>query len=100
MESAETLEQLCEQALAISRKIAAKAQQARELKGIRPLSAVEVQGWLLTRREREGLSLREVAKITGVSASTLSRIENGVSFDWETGQALIRWLCEESDVTQ
>src|SRR6202165_4107752 len=37
----------------------------------------ELGGAVRRRREQQGLSLRDVADQTGVSASTLSRIENG-----------------------
>lgn len=44
-------------------------------------------------RERRGDSLREVAKHTGVSPSTLSRLENGVGhLDSENLLAVTRWL--------
>src|ERR1700730_17356225 len=37
----------------------------------------ELGGAVRRRRDQQGLSLRDVADVTGVSASTLSRIENG-----------------------
>jgi len=45
------------------------------------------------RREEQGLSLRDVADQTGVSASTLSRIENGTGKpDAENIARLTAWL--------
>src|SRR6185503_20600649 len=45
------------------------------------------------RREEQGLSLRDVADQTGVSASTLSRIENGTGKpDAENIARLTSWL--------
>src|SRR5437773_6624687 len=45
------------------------------------------------RREEQGLSLRDVADLTGVSASTLSRIENGTGKpDADNIARLTSWL--------
>ena len=45
------------------------------------------------RREQQGLSLRDVADTTGVSASTLSRIENGTGKpDADNIARLAAWL--------
>src|SRR5712664_2534129 len=45
------------------------------------------------RREQQGLSLRDVADVTGVSASTLSRIENGTGKpDADNISRLATWL--------
>src|SRR6267143_2694754 len=45
------------------------------------------------RREQQGLSLRDVADVTGVSASTLSRIENGTGKpDADNISRLTSWL--------
>ena len=45
------------------------------------------------RREQQGLSLRDVADVTGVSASTLSRIENGTGKpDADNIARLAAWL--------
>jgi transcriptional regulator with XRE-family HTH domain len=45
------------------------------------------------RREQQGLSLRDVADLTGVSASTLSRIENGTGKpDADNIARLAAWL--------
>src|SRR3982751_5038832 len=41
------------------------------------INTVELGRAIKRRREELGLSLRDVADVTGVSASTLSRIENG-----------------------
>lgn len=48
---------------------------------------------LLTRRMIElGITIRQAAAIAGVSASTISRIENRKSFDMETFVKLCLWL--------
>src|SRR5437868_13493089 len=45
------------------------------------------------RREQQSLSLRDVADVTGVSASTLSRIENGTGKpDADNIARLASWL--------
>src|SRR2546428_5612723 len=45
------------------------------------------------RREQQGMSLRDVAEETGVSASTLSRIENGMGKpDADNIARLAAWL--------
>jgi transcriptional regulator with XRE-family HTH domain len=45
------------------------------------------------RRDQQGLSLRDVADVTGVSASTLSRIENGTGKpDADNIARLAAWL--------
>lgn len=44
------------------------------------------------KREMETLSLRDLAEKTGISASTLSRIENGEKPDIDTAITLIEWL--------
>jgi transcriptional regulator with XRE-family HTH domain len=45
------------------------------------------------RREQQGMSLRDVADVTGVSASTLSRIENGTGKpDADNIARLAGWL--------
>ena len=41
------------------------------------VNTIELGRAIRRKREDEGLSLRDVADETGVSASTLSRIENG-----------------------
>lgn len=61
----------------------------------RSLDASEVQALLIEKRRRLGVSLRKAAKLSGSSASTLSRVENGRVFDWDTGQAILRWVLEE-----
>ena len=43
-------------------------------------------------RKRRGLSLREVAEQTSISASTLSRLERGSSPDFENLDRLAEWL--------
>jgi transcriptional regulator with XRE-family HTH domain len=53
----------------------------------------ELGQYIKRKRERERLSLRAVAKQTQVSASTLSRIENGTGIpDTPTLARLARWL--------
>lgn len=47
---------------------------------------------ILGRRNRERLSLRAVANDTGISASTICRIENGKSCEMEQVATLARWL--------
>lgn len=51
---------------------------------------------LITQRVIElETTIREAAKIAGVSASTISRIENRKSFDMETFVKLCLWLKSE-----
>lgn len=53
----------------------------------------EVLGSLLAgRRAKDDLSLRDVAGITGISPSTLSRVENGKVMDTGNVITLARWL--------
>src|SRR5260370_9898469 len=53
----------------------------------------ELGGAVRRRREQQGLSLRDVADETGVSASTLSRIENGTGKpDADNIARLAAWL--------
>lgn len=50
-----------------------------------------------SRRFRDGLSLRQLAPVVGVSFSTLARIERGDGMpDAHTRWALLRWLAPES----
>src|ERR1700688_2741618 len=44
------------------------------------------------RTKRGDLGLREVATVTGVSAATLSRIENGETSDMDTFLVLTTWM--------
>ena len=53
-----------------------------------------IQGRIL----QYGLSLRESAQQTGVSASTLSRLANGESPDIDSFAALVRWLDIDANV--
>jgi len=46
-------------------------------------------------REKEGLTIREAAKLIGFSYSTLSRIENGMSVDGRNLKKLLLWLLQE-----
>lgn len=41
------------------------------------------------------LNLRHVAKLMGISASTLSRIENGLACDGRTLATILTWLMEQ-----
>src|SRR6266550_8245782 len=53
----------------------------------------ELGGAVRRRREQQGLSLRDLANETGVSASTLSRIENGTGKpDADNIARLTAWL--------
>ncbi|MBO0862097.1 MAG: helix-turn-helix transcriptional regulator [Chloracidobacterium sp.] len=57
------------------------------------INVAELGQYIKRKRERERLSLRSVAKQTQVSASTLSRIENGTGIpDTPTLARLARWL--------
>lgn len=57
------------------------------------INVTELGQYIKRKREREKLSLRAVAKQTQVSASTLSRIENGTGVpDTPTLARLARWL--------
>jgi len=57
------------------------------------VNTAELGGAVRRRREERGLSLRDVADQTGVSASTLSRIENGTGKpDADNIARLASWL--------
>ena len=57
------------------------------------LNIVELGEYVKRKREEDKLSLREVAKHINVSASTLSRIENGIGVpDSATLARLAAWL--------
>jgi len=57
------------------------------------VNTTELGNAVRRRREQEGLSLRDVAELTGVSASTLSRIENGTGKpDADNIARLAAWL--------
>lgn len=57
------------------------------------INVAELGQYIKRKREREKLSLRAVAKQTQVSASTLSRVENGAGVpDTPTLARLARWL--------
>jgi transcriptional regulator with XRE-family HTH domain len=57
------------------------------------VNTVELGRAIRRKREEEGLSLRDVADETGVSASTLSRIENGTGKpDADNIARLTTWL--------
>src|SRR5438128_12476263 len=57
------------------------------------VNTLELGSAVRRRREQQGLSLRDVADETGVSASTLSRIENGTGKpDADNIARLTAWL--------
>src|SRR2546430_17639166 len=57
------------------------------------VNTAELGSAVRRRREQHGLSLRDVAEETGVSASTLSRIENGTGKpDADNIARLAAWL--------
>ena len=57
------------------------------------INTAELGSAVRRRREQQGLSLRDVAEETGVSASTLSRIENGTGKpDADNIARLAAWL--------
>ena len=57
------------------------------------INTVELGRAIKRRREETGQSLRDVADVTGVSASTLSRIENGTGKpDADNIARLTNWL--------
>src|SRR5256885_11333581 len=57
------------------------------------INTAELGSAVRRRREQQGLSLRDVAEETGVSASTLSRIENGTGKpDADNIARLTAWL--------
>src|SRR5689334_21612397 len=57
------------------------------------LNIIEMGEYVKRKREEEKLSLRQVAKKINVSASTLSRIENGIGTpDSATLARLAAWL--------
>ncbi|HVS82874.1 MAG TPA: helix-turn-helix transcriptional regulator [Pyrinomonadaceae bacterium] len=57
------------------------------------INTAELGSAVRRRREQQGLSLRDVAEETGVSASTLSRIENGTGKpDADNIARLAGWL--------
>ena len=57
------------------------------------INVAELGELVKRQRQRLGVSLREVANTTGVSASTLSRVENGVGTpDSATLARLAQWL--------
>jgi transcriptional regulator with XRE-family HTH domain len=57
------------------------------------LNIVELGEYVRRKRQDEKLSLREVARKVGVSAATLSRIENGIGMpDSATLARLASWL--------
>jgi transcriptional regulator with XRE-family HTH domain len=62
------------------------------------INTVELGRAIKRRREELGLSLRDVADVTNVSASTLSRIENGTGKpDADNIARLTGWLDMPSD---
>src|SRR5947208_16728234 len=68
-----------------------RSQMAHNSKNL--INTVELGRAVKRRREETGLSLRDVADKTGVSASTLSRIENGTGKpDADNIARLTEWL--------
>lgn len=56
------------------------------------MNAARLAEIIKAKRQADNLSLREVAKITGISTSTLSRLERGIAPDLEVWFALREWL--------
>src|SRR5690606_32566512 len=70
-----------------------EAKQSMQLKNDNFINTVELGRAIKRRREELGLSLRDVADKTNVSASTLSRIENGTGKpDADNIARLTNWL--------
>jgi len=71
-------------------------EEKRKIMGIKPeslISTIELGKAIKRRREELNLSLRDVGDKTGVSASTLSRIENGTGRpDADNIARLTQWL--------
>jgi transcriptional regulator with XRE-family HTH domain len=57
-----------------------------------PLDLDGLVGSLDTKRLADGISWRELARRAGVSASTLTRMQQGKRPDVDTFSALMRWL--------
>lgn len=87
-----TISELYCQAQTLHNKIATRLAATIRGAEVRMPTAEEIQAKLKAKRSLDRLSLREAAKQSGVSFSTLSRIERGRVFDWETGVALCKWL--------
>lgn len=64
------------------------------------MTAEEIRLGLIERREGAGLTLREAAKEIGLNHGTLSRVENGKKFMFETGKAIELWLTGEVEPTR
>ncbi len=99
MNQQETVYELCDQVKTLQGEIQARLAAMVCSTELRMPTSEEIQARLVAKREADGLSLRDAAKLSGTSASTLSRIERGRSFDWETGLALCQWLTGK-EVTQ
>ena len=68
-----------------------KTDMAQSIKSL--VNTIELGRSIKRKREESGLSLRDVADVTGVSASTLSRIENGTGKpDADNIASLTTWL--------
>ncbi len=63
----------------------------------RPIYVQKGNRWSEWRAAR-GLSLRELAALTGINRGTLSRIEHGLSPSPEQATRLVRVLVTEEDV--
>jgi transcriptional regulator with XRE-family HTH domain len=78
----------CKDHMKISRQTVPNSEEADPL-----INVTELGLYIKRKRESERLSLRAVAKQTQVSASTLSRIENGTGIpDTPTLARLAKWL--------
>jgi len=89
-----TISELYCQAQTLHSEIATRLAATIRGAEMRMPTAEEIQAKLKAKRSLDRLSLRDAAKQSGVSASTLSRIERGQVFDWETGVALCKWLAK------
>lgn len=56
------------------------------------MNAARVAEIIKVKRQVDGLSLREAAKLTGISSATLSRLERGIASESGVWIALRNWL--------
>ncbi len=66
-------------------------------KGTGRVECVSIKQVMRERREAMGLCLRSVSDQSGVSHSTISRIENGKAVDWETMVKLAKFYSLKLD---
>ena len=52
---------------------------------------------ILLYRTAENMGVRDVARETGISSATISRIENGGAVDGDTLLKLLQWLFKEEE---